>query len=46
MKKHTKLFNYQFFLFVILAQTKGLYGVFRIEEAKLVCAISRKLIYD
>ena len=45
LKTKSKLLNIRKHVFVILIQNKGWYGVCRIEETKLVCAISRKLIF-
>ena len=39
-------FNFpKYVLLLFVVQTKGWYGVVRIEEMKLVCAISRKTIF-
>ena len=32
------------YIFLFFVQLKGWYGVLRIEEAKIVCAISRKIL--
>ena len=45
VENYRQLFIVWNILFVIcLLQTKGCYGVIRIEETKLVCAISRKVV--
>ena len=43
-QKKTKYWNFENMFFVISSSSKGWYCVIRMQETKLVCAISRKLI--